>query len=107
MDPSLPPDPNPEPEPDPDMPSPADAAQESSFDPSDSYLQCDEVVSDPAQEPFLPPQLSPEPIPAPPPASNFHKIMTFRPTMEEFQDFKKYIAYMETQGAHRAGLAKV
>ncbi|KAJ8418949.1 hypothetical protein AAFF_G00004480, partial [Aldrovandia affinis] len=35
------------------------------------------------------------------------KIMTFRPTMEEFQDFAKYIAYIETQGAHRAGLAKV
>uniref|UniRef100_A0A669C4H1 Lysine-specific demethylase 4B n=1 Tax=Oreochromis niloticus TaxID=8128 RepID=A0A669C4H1_ORENI len=35
------------------------------------------------------------------------KIMTFRPTMEEFKDFAKYIAYMESQGAHRAGLAKV
>uniref|UniRef100_A0A8C5C0J4 [histone H3]-trimethyl-L-lysine(9) demethylase n=1 Tax=Gadus morhua TaxID=8049 RepID=A0A8C5C0J4_GADMO len=35
------------------------------------------------------------------------KIMTFRPTMEEFKDFRKYVAYMETQGAHRAGLAKV
>ncbi|KAJ8278337.1 hypothetical protein GJAV_G00086530 [Gymnothorax javanicus] len=35
------------------------------------------------------------------------KIMTFRPTMEEFQDFAKYVAYIETQGAHRAGLAKV
>ncbi|XP_056133986.1 lysine-specific demethylase 4B isoform X2 [Lampris incognitus] len=35
------------------------------------------------------------------------KIMTFRPTMEEFKDFAKYIVYMETQGAHRAGLAKV
>uniref|UniRef100_A0AAY4BB79 [histone H3]-trimethyl-L-lysine(9) demethylase n=1 Tax=Denticeps clupeoides TaxID=299321 RepID=A0AAY4BB79_9TELE len=35
------------------------------------------------------------------------KIMTFRPTMEEFQDFGKYVAYIETQGAHRAGLAKV
>ncbi|XP_072555812.1 lysine-specific demethylase 4B isoform X2 [Paramormyrops kingsleyae] len=35
------------------------------------------------------------------------KIMTFRPTMEEFRDFVKYIAYIETQGAHRAGLAKV
>ncbi|XP_031315171.2 lysine-specific demethylase 4D-like [Camelus dromedarius] len=34
-------------------------------------------------------------------------IMTFRPTTEEFQDFNKYIAYMESQGAHRAGLAKV
>uniref|UniRef100_A0A8C9WBU0 [histone H3]-trimethyl-L-lysine(9) demethylase n=1 Tax=Scleropages formosus TaxID=113540 RepID=A0A8C9WBU0_SCLFO len=35
------------------------------------------------------------------------KIMTFRPTMEEFRDFAKYITYMESQGAHRAGLAKV
>ncbi|XP_078426701.1 lysine-specific demethylase 4C-like isoform X4 [Cetorhinus maximus] len=35
------------------------------------------------------------------------KIMTFRPTMEEFKNFSKYIAYMESQGAHRAGLAKV
>ncbi|MBN3319976.1 KDM4B demethylase, partial [Atractosteus spatula] len=35
------------------------------------------------------------------------KIMTFRPTMEEFRDFGKYIAYIESQGAHRAGLAKV
>ncbi|XP_078525936.1 lysine-specific demethylase 4B isoform X2 [Lissotriton helveticus] len=35
------------------------------------------------------------------------KIMTFRPTLEEFQDFGKYIAYIESQGAHRAGLAKV
>ncbi|XP_056270971.1 lysine-specific demethylase 4B-like [Pseudoliparis swirei] len=33
--------------------------------------------------------------------------MTFRPSMEEFKDFAKYIVYMETQGAHRAGLAKV
>lgn len=35
------------------------------------------------------------------------KIMTFRPTLEEFRDFGKFIAYMESQGAHRAGLAKV
>ncbi|XP_078411804.1 lysine-specific demethylase 4B isoform X2 [Cetorhinus maximus] len=35
------------------------------------------------------------------------KIMTFRPTMEEFKDFGKYIVYIESQGAHRAGLAKV
>ncbi|XP_070800649.1 lysine-specific demethylase 4B isoform X1 [Pituophis catenifer annectens] len=35
------------------------------------------------------------------------KIMTFHPTLEEFQDFGKYIAYIESQGAHRAGLAKV
>lgn len=44
----------------------------------------------------------------PPPAPNAAcKIMTFRPTMEEFRDFAKYIVYMESQGAHRAGLAKV
>lgn len=35
------------------------------------------------------------------------KIMTFHPTMEEFRDFNKYLVYMESQGAHRAGLAKV
>lgn len=35
------------------------------------------------------------------------KIMTFRPTVEEFKDFASYIVYMESQGAHRAGLAKV
>ncbi|XP_012413613.1 lysine-specific demethylase 4D-like [Trichechus manatus latirostris] len=34
-------------------------------------------------------------------------ITTFCPTMEQFKDFNKYIAYMESQGAHRAGLAKV
>ncbi|GAA6088771.1 lysine-specific demethylase 4C isoform X6 [Tachysurus ichikawai] len=35
------------------------------------------------------------------------KIMTFHPTIEEFRDFNKYLVYMESQGAHRAGLAKV
>ncbi|EEB12131.1 jumonji domain containing protein, putative [Pediculus humanus corporis] len=35
------------------------------------------------------------------------KIMVFRPTYEEFKDFKEYIQYMESQGAHKAGLAKV
>ncbi|XP_018113637.1 lysine-specific demethylase 4C isoform X3 [Xenopus laevis] len=35
------------------------------------------------------------------------KIMTFRPTFEEFKDFNKYLIYMESKGAHRAGLAKV
>ncbi|KAF7686706.1 lysine-specific demethylase 4C isoform X1 [Silurus meridionalis] len=35
------------------------------------------------------------------------KIMTFHPTMEEFRDFNKYLVYMESQGAQRAGLAKV
>ncbi|KAM9221763.1 lysine-specific demethylase 4D-like [Dugong dugon] len=34
-------------------------------------------------------------------------ITTFCPTMEQFKDFNKYVAYMESQGAHRAGLAKV
>ncbi|KAJ8270923.1 hypothetical protein GJAV_G00120800 [Gymnothorax javanicus] len=34
-------------------------------------------------------------------------IMTFYPTMEEFRNFSRYIAYMEAQGAHRAGLAKI
>ncbi|XP_017663675.1 PREDICTED: lysine-specific demethylase 4C isoform X3 [Lepidothrix coronata] len=35
------------------------------------------------------------------------KIMTFRPSMDEFREFNKYLAYMESQGAHRAGVAKV
>lgn len=34
-------------------------------------------------------------------------IMTFYPTTEEFKDFSRYIAYIESQGAHKAGLAKV
>uniref|UniRef100_A0A8C5WEE7 [histone H3]-trimethyl-L-lysine(9) demethylase n=1 Tax=Leptobrachium leishanense TaxID=445787 RepID=A0A8C5WEE7_9ANUR len=35
------------------------------------------------------------------------RIMTFYPTMEEFSNFKRYVAFIESQGAHRAGLAKV
>lgn len=35
------------------------------------------------------------------------KIMVFHPTFEEFKDFSKYIEYIESQGAHKAGLAKV
>ncbi|XP_071433993.1 lysine-specific demethylase 4B isoform X1 [Pithys albifrons albifrons] len=35
------------------------------------------------------------------------KILTFRPSPEEFRDFGRFIAHMEAQGAHRAGLAKV
>uniref|UniRef100_A0A8C5EQ74 [histone H3]-trimethyl-L-lysine(9) demethylase n=1 Tax=Gouania willdenowi TaxID=441366 RepID=A0A8C5EQ74_GOUWI len=34
-------------------------------------------------------------------------IMTFYPTYEEFSDFSRYIAYIESQGAHKAGLAKI
>ncbi|TDH08240.1 hypothetical protein EPR50_G00095700 [Perca flavescens] len=35
------------------------------------------------------------------------RIMTFQPSKEEFKDFSRYIAYMESQGAHKAGMAKV
>ena len=35
------------------------------------------------------------------------EIMVFRPTYEEFKDFPKYISYIESQGAHKAGVAKV
>ncbi|XP_076440207.1 uncharacterized protein LOC143279853 isoform X1 [Babylonia areolata] len=35
------------------------------------------------------------------------KIMVFRPTMDEFKDFNRYIRYIESQGAHKAGLAKI
>uniref|UniRef100_A0A667ZXS3 [histone H3]-trimethyl-L-lysine(9) demethylase n=1 Tax=Myripristis murdjan TaxID=586833 RepID=A0A667ZXS3_9TELE len=35
------------------------------------------------------------------------EIMTFNPSKEEFKDFSRYIAYMESQGAHKAGMAKV
>ncbi|XP_061097279.1 lysine-specific demethylase 4A isoform X2 [Conger conger] len=34
-------------------------------------------------------------------------IMTFYPTKEEFGNFNRYMAYIESQGAHRAGLAKI
>uniref|UniRef100_A0A2M4ANH2 [histone H3]-trimethyl-L-lysine(9) demethylase n=1 Tax=Anopheles triannulatus TaxID=58253 RepID=A0A2M4ANH2_9DIPT len=36
-----------------------------------------------------------------------HRIQVFRPTWEQFTDFSKYIEYIESQGAHRAGLAKI
>ncbi|XP_048359389.1 lysine-specific demethylase 4C isoform X3 [Sphaerodactylus townsendi] len=42
-----------------------------------------------------------------PPPNASCKIMTFRPSMDEFREFNKYLAYMESKGAHRAGLAKV
>ncbi|XP_061744692.1 lysine-specific demethylase 4A isoform X2 [Nerophis ophidion] len=35
------------------------------------------------------------------------KIMTFSPSSDDFKDFSRYIAYMESQGAHKAGMAKV
>lgn len=54
-------------------------------------------------------ELPPTALPQPPLGAKNPscKIMTFRPTMEEFKDFARYIVYMESQGAHRAGLAKV
>lgn len=39
--------------------------------------------------------------------TNIPKIMVFRPTMEEFKDFNKYIEYIESQGAQKAGVCKV
>uniref|UniRef100_A0A8D3E018 [histone H3]-trimethyl-L-lysine(9) demethylase n=1 Tax=Scophthalmus maximus TaxID=52904 RepID=A0A8D3E018_SCOMX len=41
------------------------------------------------------------------PQSVASRIMTFTPSKEEFKDFSRYIAYMESQGAHKAGMAKV
>ena len=62
------------------------------------------LVGEPGPAPELPPLPPQLPASAQNPSC---KIMTFEPTMEEFKDFRKYVAYMETQGAHRAGLAKV
>ncbi|XP_025191836.1 lysine-specific demethylase 4C-like [Melanaphis sacchari] len=38
---------------------------------------------------------------------NTPRIMVFRPTWSEFQNFSSYIEFMESQGAHKAGVAKV
>jgi len=35
------------------------------------------------------------------------KINVFRPTMDEFKDFHRYIDHIEHLGAHKAGIAKV
>ncbi|GAB0097551.1 Probable lysine-specific demethylase 4A [Sergentomyia squamirostris] len=35
------------------------------------------------------------------------RIMVFMPSWEEFKDFSGYIEYMESKGAHKAGLAKI
>jgi hypothetical protein len=34
-------------------------------------------------------------------------VMCFSPKMEEFRDFSGFIRYMEEQGAHKYGVAKV
>lgn len=89
----------------------------------DNVVTSEQNAADPDLTPVQPadsgmtsvPTLSSEPPPIPlepplPPIAAKNpscKIMTFRPTMEEFKDFAKYIVYMESQGAHRAGLAKV
>lgn len=39
--------------------------------------------------------------------SQVPRIMVFRPTWEEFSNFSKYIEYMESKGAHLAGVVKV
>ncbi|XP_077500831.1 lysine-specific demethylase 4C-like isoform X3 [Amblyomma americanum] len=39
--------------------------------------------------------------------SSVPKIMVFRPTLDDMQDFSVYLEYMESQGAHKAGLAKI
>ena len=39
--------------------------------------------------------------------SGVPKIMTFRPTMEEFRDFNAYIKHIESKGGHLAGICKV
>ena len=35
------------------------------------------------------------------------KCVTYRPTWEEFKDFHKFLKYVESQGAHKAGIIKV
>ncbi|KYN05401.1 PREDICTED: lysine-specific demethylase 4C-like [Cyphomyrmex costatus] len=40
-------------------------------------------------------------------ARGIPRIQVFRPTYEEFKNFTKYVEYMESRGAHKAGLAKV
>ncbi|XP_035228872.1 lysine-specific demethylase 4C-like [Stegodyphus dumicola] len=39
--------------------------------------------------------------------SSVPRIQVFRPTMEEFKNFSKYIEKIESLGAHKAGLAKI
>jgi len=39
--------------------------------------------------------------------STEQNIMVFRPTWAEFKNFNKFVKYMESQGAHKAGIAKV
>jgi jumonji domain-containing protein 2 len=38
---------------------------------------------------------------------DLNNVPIFRPTMDEFKNFAKYIEYIESQGAHKIGLAKI
>eukprot|EP00090_Calanus_glacialis_P045654 TRINITY_DN8622_c0_g1_i1.p1 TRINITY_DN8622_c0_g1~~TRINITY_DN8622_c0_g1_i1.p1 ORF type:complete len:637 (-),score=114.05 TRINITY_DN8622_c0_g1_i1:324-2234(-) len=40
-------------------------------------------------------------------SSGWVEPMTFHPTLAEFRDLPKYVAYMESKGAHLAGIAKI
>ncbi|XP_071953991.1 lysine-specific demethylase 4A-like [Antedon mediterranea] len=40
-------------------------------------------------------------------AAGAPEIMVFHPTLEEMKDFPKFISYMESKGAHKAGVAKI
>jgi len=35
------------------------------------------------------------------------QVKVFRPTMDEFKDFPRFVEHMESVGAHKVGLAKV
>ena len=35
------------------------------------------------------------------------ECITYKPTWEEFQDFEKYVEFLESQGAHKAGIVKI
>ena len=39
--------------------------------------------------------------------NNMSIVPVFRPTFDEFKDFKGYINYIESMGAHKIGLAKI
>jgi jumonji domain-containing protein 2 len=40
-------------------------------------------------------------------SSSHFNVPVFRPTIEEFKNFTKYIEYIESQGGNKIGLAKV
>ncbi|XP_063748022.1 lysine-specific demethylase 4B [Eleginops maclovinus] len=89
------------------VPEIQDTALTSEPDAATDHMPAQPTNPDTAPGPVPGSELPPAPV-LPDSAKNPScKIMTFRPTMEEFKDFAKYIVYMENQGAHRAGLAKV